>query len=463
MQKKRSIKIISIVLILVLICISITYLKNDSTVVLATTKEFNSENLQNNEHMHVEIDSSGDKVPVPNGYVGSKATGENEIDAGYVIYEGEEVVNDSNVEEAQKTRNQYVWIPVPNASTMYGTDANGKKWGKLYEFTTKTGNNIDPVTGAKPLNWSESDGEMEITSMTSKTSYREPDIVLNYDINSKIKNKEINIKIMHDLLNQLEKEFNSMIESVEKYGGFYIGRYETGNLSKEKVVVIKGNNDISSQNWYSLNKKVQHLKGNNLNIETGMIWGSQWDRTLMWLVESGNITKEDIINSINWGNYRDSSFEYIDEYNSIKNKVEGLAIKIPTGNAKYTKVNNIYDLAGNVAEWTMEASGSGARSGRGGWIGGASRNFYAAYRYGSLPDDSINSNKRLSSNVIHKIGKICTLRAYVRMIKSLNQKTPCNLINNKNKRSNIIRLKRGNRYNVSISSFTYKKSKTAFP
>ena len=53
MQKKRSIKIISIVMISVLICISITYFKNDSKVVLATTSEFNSENLQNNEHMHV--------------------------------------------------------------------------------------------------------------------------------------------------------------------------------------------------------------------------------------------------------------------------------------------------------------------------------------------------------------------------------------------------------------------------
>ena len=120
MQKKRSIKIIAVVMILVLICLLITYSKNDSKVVLATTQEFNTENLQDNEHMHVEVDSDGDKVPVPNGYVGSKATRENEIDTGYVIYEGTEEVNDENLEEAQKTRNQYVWVPVPDASTMYG-------------------------------------------------------------------------------------------------------------------------------------------------------------------------------------------------------------------------------------------------------------------------------------------------------------------------------------------------------
>ena len=56
---------------------------------------------------------------------------ENEIDTGYVIYEGEEEVTEANVEEARKTRNQYVWVPVPDASKIYGTDAKGKKWGKL--------------------------------------------------------------------------------------------------------------------------------------------------------------------------------------------------------------------------------------------------------------------------------------------------------------------------------------------
>ena len=193
MKSKRSIKIISIVLIFVLICISITYVKSGNKEVLATTKEFNLENLQDNEHMYVEVDSSGDKIPVPNGYVGSKATGENEIDTGYVIYEGTEEVNDSNVKEAKKTRNQYVWIPVPDTSKMYGTDANGKKWGKLYTFTTTVGDNIDEITGTKPLDWSETNGVIQV----SNTGHREPDIVVKqdgkqYDIDSTLKEAGIN-------------------------------------------------------------------------------------------------------------------------------------------------------------------------------------------------------------------------------------------------------------------------------
>ena len=94
-------------------------------------------------------------MPVPRGYVGSQATGENEINTGYVIYEGEDPVTDANVAEAQKTRNQYVWVPVPDVSKMYGTDANGKKWGKLYDFatTSKIASNYDAKTGAYPVNW----------------------------------------------------------------------------------------------------------------------------------------------------------------------------------------------------------------------------------------------------------------------------------------------------------------------
>ena len=54
---------------------------------------------------------------------------------------------------------------------------------------------------------------------------------------------------------RLETEFNSMIASVEKYDGFYIGRYETGNLSQAEAVVVKNNSDINNQTWYIINQK----------------------------------------------------------------------------------------------------------------------------------------------------------------------------------------------------------------
>ena len=369
-------------------------IKGKYVAIKSSLKEYNLE-LEENEHMHLEEDSTGDKIPVPNGYVGSKVAGENEIDTGYVIYEGEGEVNDENVEEAQKTRNQYVWIPVPDVSKMYGIDENGKKWGKLYEFTTDEGDNIDPITGAKPLNWSENNGIMNIIGIYN---YREPDIVLKdnsmkvYDMNSNLKNLNIGAENSHNFLIQLEKEFNEMIDSVRKYGGFYIGRYETGNLNQEKAVIIKGNINISSQNWYTMYKKCKDLKDENMNIETGMIWGNQWDKTLMWLIESDNKSKEEICKDFSsWGNYISATFEYEETDGNIVTKNEGIAKRIPTGSTEYTNANNIYDLAGNAHEWTMEGNSTMYRAFRGG--------YFSYSLTGVLPSSNRNVYITTSTNV----------------------------------------------------------------
>ena len=369
---KKVVIPVSILLIVILIATVIVYAfvcKENSTVIQATKTTANAVNLEDNEYMHVEEDASGDKVPVPNGYVGSSVAGENEIDTGYVIYEGEEAVTDSNVADAQKNRNQYVWVPVPDISKFYGTDANGKKWGKIYTFSSSTSSGYDEITGTQPYNWSESNGVMTISS---KTNYREPDVVAKYsstgyDMDSRLKTLGIGAKTTHEFLNQLEKEFNNMVASVEKYGGFYIGRYETGNINQDTPVIQKGNTNISSQTWYNMYKRCKNIKGANTNVETGMIWGNQWDRTLMWLIETGSKTKEQIADdSTSWGNYYNATFEYVNSSGSTATKNEGSSTRIPTGSAEYTKANNIYDLAGNVRDWTMEAFSPISRVYRGG-------------------------------------------------------------------------------------------------
>ena len=377
--------------------------KENSTVLQATKSTVNAINLENNEHMHVEEDASGDKVPVPNGYVGSSATGENEIDTGYVIYEGEEEVTDSNVADEQKSRNQYVWVPVPDISKFYGTDANGKKWGKNYSFSSSTSSSYDEVTGTEPYNWSESDGVMTISS---KKSYREPDVVPKssstaYDSDSRLKTLGLGAKTTHEFLNQLEKEFNNMLASVEKYGGFYIGRYETGNINQEIPVIRKGNTSINSQTWYNMYKRCKNIKGTNTNVVTGMIWGNQWDRTLMWLIETGNKTKEQIADdSTSWGNYNNATFEYVNSSGSTVTKNENSSTRIPTGSTEYTKANNIYDLAGNVRDWTMEALSAVSRVYRGGGYSYDGANGPAGSRGYDSPTVNI-SGRRLSCSTLY--------------------------------------------------------------
>ena len=197
------------------------------------------------------------KVPVPKGFTVSGVTSENTIDNGLVIYEGLDAVTDSNVETARNTRNQFVWVPVPEPSEMYGVTTDGKYLGKLYDF----GSSSSPKNPPTARNWTETN---EKISWTSATGYREPDVVTDKDntasnyTNAGIKDKNGNaITTAVQFKAQLEEEFETMIKSVIRYKGFYIGRYETGSISETKAQVTKNNSDIHSQTWYTMYQKIK--------------------------------------------------------------------------------------------------------------------------------------------------------------------------------------------------------------
>ena len=108
-NKSKKVKVISIILILLLIILGVVSLAYSKNIKLANSSNEAQEVqesktqeivLEDNNYMHVETDASGDQVAVPNGFVGSKVTEENEIDTGFVIYEGEEEVTDSNAQTA---------------------------------------------------------------------------------------------------------------------------------------------------------------------------------------------------------------------------------------------------------------------------------------------------------------------------------------------------------------------------
>ena len=139
-----------------------------------------------------------------------------------------------------------------------------------------------------------------------------------------------------------EKEFYE--EQVNANGGFYIGRYEASDAGGE--VGCKPTTD-TSELWNSVSQTdaITNVKstfqGNNYT--SSLLTGSAWDRTLGWLYETGEKSIVDIIgDSKDWGNYSDDTFS----------KTIGL---IDTGSKSETRAKNIYDLAGNLMEWTSEA------------------------------------------------------------------------------------------------------------
>ena len=312
-------------------------------------------------------------VPVPIGYTASKATGEDKVQDGFVIYEGTDEVNDENVAGAKTSRNQFIWVPVDDISKMAnqisGTDGNGRQnyQGKLYDFST---------SGAT---WNQS-------YVPGSTDYREPDIVTQYDGSdatndaSYFKTAISTTMTGSEFKTQLEEEYNEMVESVQTYGGFYIGRYETGNLAANTTtepVVVKGNNSISEVNWYYMYQNSKKIAANN-NVTSTMIWGSMFERTLIWLTETGEKSYSELKDSRTWGNYSDSTGEAVTNSGS----------KQTTGKNDAWKANNIYDLAGNVYDWTIEAYGTNSRVLRGGNYSFSGSGHPASDRLYSLPSSS---------------------------------------------------------------------------
>ena len=265
---------------------------------------------------------------------------------GFVIYEGTDAVTDSNKWEAQCNRNQYVWIPIVDVSDMYWRDqTTGKKYGTWYNFDKSA------TTYAKGAN----------------RSY-EPQTT-QYDIQSTYLTQYLNGMSREDFLMEMEIDFDKMLNSVATYGGYYIGRYQTGDLSQATPVVKKMNTDLVEQTWYTMWKKARKLSGTSAGVQ--MIWGIQWDETLKWLIDTGEKTYAEIgSNSTSWGNYANNSFTYYTNTSkSTALKTLGGQRKIPSGSYEGANANNVYDIAGNIYEWTLESNESGTGSykyGRGG-------------------------------------------------------------------------------------------------
>ena len=297
----------------------------------------------------------------------------------------------TTVFELQTSTNQYVWVPVKDVSRIYGIDSKGKLWGKLYDYDDN-----DDAT-ERIQYWSERNGVM---SSQKNATYREPDVVFHgtyYDGDSTMQEYLDGIEQYQMLSQEMEESYYRMIESVKKYGGFYIGRYETGDLGEEEAVVRKMNTELGGTinnikiTWYVMYEKSKNLEGEKENIETSMIWGSLWDETLQWLIDTeaeistGEKMTYELIakDSTKWGNYINATFEYRNTSGGTSTKNSGT--RIPTGSAEYTKSNNIYDLAGNVLDWTLEADFTSFRVSRGGDFGSFGSSEPAGTRYSDVP------------------------------------------------------------------------------
>ena len=283
-----------------------------------------------------------DTVPIPEGFYyvgGTKAT-------GLVISDAKADENkykdQTEVPADGLVGNQFVWIPVDNSSEENFNAVFQRQEGYF------NGNKQSYLSSC---------GEANSTGVNSKVT--ETDTT--------------------------KAEAIAMYDSVYENGGFYVGRFEVGKDKNGAVVIKKGTtenpvNPFTNIKWSS-NGSMQETTGttggaveisrnfdtanNYTSVTSTLIYGVQWD-AIMNFMDSNYITNATIgtpncdtnsfvRNSTGKGNYNEAA-----NTNSWKGKVT------ICGSSDSYRVNNIYDLAGNVYEWTMESYSSGSRVIRGG-------------------------------------------------------------------------------------------------
>lgn len=174
----------------------------------------------------------------------------------------------------------------------------------------------------------------------------------------------------------LNGELLEQFESVKKYGGFYISRYNISKSSAGKPQSVKG-----VMPWVNINfddaKKVASTIEDNEAVKSHLTFGAEYDSVLEWFIKTEIKTLAEIAeDSTEWGNHWSTE-------NSPKKVVE-------TGSREEWCANNIYDFAGNVDEWTQEQNKSSFRVIRGGNYYGNGRYYPVAYRGFDNPYDDYN-------------------------------------------------------------------------
>ena len=290
-----------------------------------------------------------------------------DIDDGVVITDG---------------TNEFVWIPVSDTdlAEMYSTTTpetaadTALSKSSLGETTTTTKiysrlRAANAVMGGAP----------------GSTGYREPDFLADTSwgdactsglnqLNSNLGYTGTSAQILKNFAQDMVDEYLVVFNSIKKYDGFYIGRYELTGSSDNPTVqryqpVLNTSSSGMGGFWYSLKSACNRvITGENKKAQSHMIYGNQWDEVIDWLVDSGGRSNEEVyIDSSEWGNIASG-----DPQDSGSNDV--------------WSANNIYDLAGNYPEWTQEANDGINRVIRGGgWnMDNAVYGRYAQPPYGAL-------------------------------------------------------------------------------
>ena len=277
--------------------------------------------------------------------VSSKKTTKPYLPTGFTQVSGTTLKNGLTIQDS--TGNQYVWIEVPMTEEVYPTAGLS-----ITNFTDEEYTAI------------EADLHTYTNDYRDGTSYKDE--------------YYSGVGLTSDEYTNLKK---TMLKSVYQNGGFYIGKYETGienapktdgdeNTAPTEIPVIK-------QNAYPYNyvtcSQAQTLANNmkSGNHTSSLMFGVQWDLVLKYLETKGTSQMDLKTDSTSWGNYINNAWNITNsnsKYAIYDDKLENFdwtsgaygikdsdtMVLLSTGASDDFSKQGIYDLAGNVFEFTLE-------------------------------------------------------------------------------------------------------------
>jgi len=271
-------------------------------------------------------DVNGEQVPIPEGYIVSENSDENIVNKGLVI--------------SDSRGNEYVWISCTVDSSSNKLQYKRTEWGV------------------------EKDGTDNSRAIKDELTLKDIDVTYSKTDTDNGINEEISKEIV--------AQINAEKESIKKYGGYYIGRYEVGK--DNKTAVIKAEQEpyvnIKWSKAYELAKGI----GGGEGATTYLCSSYSWDTAINFIQ---NTTGKNYATSIigfngNWKSQevKDSSGKVIKPVNTAQRLNTGLT----------TALCNIYDMGGNVGEFTTELNPGTSETVvlRGGYDGNSSP---AGYRW----------------------------------------------------------------------------------
>ena len=290
--------------------------------------------------------------------------------------------------------NEYVWVVVPRTTAVYTTTGLGK--------TTFTDADYTSI-----------ENDLKEYTKTYRGSTKYSDTWYADDKNE-------------GWLSETEYKTlkNSMLKSVYENGGFYVGRYEAGIGTNRTSIEAQVNGKYPVPTTAPVTKadaypytyvtrtQAQKLAENvnSGNYTSSLMFGVQWDLVLAFMSkDKAKITSTDVLtkDSKTIGNYNDNLWtiknakaQYSSNYGSTFNacpnpfkKESSSSILLTTGGTEQSKIMNIYDVAGNVSEWTLEKTSSTDYpcAGRGGNFSFTGSGYPAVSRDGTSTGYSSNS------------------------------------------------------------------------